>query len=471
MALRTLILENCHESLLARHAQLDSHELCSLTTTLETRGDSSKLDNQIKSEIMITIEAFLCRPTTRTRVDEDSLKYLKKTLEGQSFSRLPRVRSIAKDLMHKLKNPETLAPKKDTNFPIENLGLAYSQSSPQFQSNSLAPKVDKKDRIYISPRHQNELPAINPYQLSNSNEFPKQKPVNNFQNSESLGKVFNFDRPPQGTEQLPGQNSLLLPVFASSADKDPFIPPLPLLVSVPMDEMPLPPITNQSALSFAGQPNNLEIKPNAGSQVISNSSQPFDLNVDPSSQHEDLQLQSSPQLRQKRDELKLKKLPQSSANKHLGSQIEHEHGELPDLKRGLFLIEDPLLRMTRGKGWGPNIRAKNYLKKHSGMNQYDTLEDASHSERLQARREQRSKQRSEFQYLIGKNKNDSKSISRSVGKFNVLDELGEKKRKRRLLLISKGLDPDDPNAEEKLKEILVREEEEANNVFLKSRLS
>ena len=48
-----------------------------------------------------------------------------------------------------------------------------------------------------------------------------------------------------------------------------------------------------------------------------------------------------------------------------------------------------------------------------------------------------------------------------------MDETGEKRRKRRLLLISKGLDPDDLEADSKLKMITERENEEASNVYLK----
>lgn len=39
-----------------------------------------------------------------------------------------------------------------------------------------------------------------------------------------------------------------------------------------------------------------------------------------------------------------------------------------ELKRGLFVIDQPLESMVKGKGWGANIRGLNYLKKQEGMN-------------------------------------------------------------------------------------------------------
>lgn len=398
---------------------------------------------------MIAIEAMLCRITTRSRCDEDSLKYLKRTLETQSYSRLPKVRSIAKDLLHKMKNPELLQLKNASDLPLDNVGVGYSNSTPNLHT-KLSPKVDKKDRIYISPPQQPTSQG-NPYQLGSSFEGVKQS-VASLQVSDSQGKAFEFASSQIGEKSSP-QESQGLPVFAKP-DPDPRIPPMPLLVSLPPDDQPAQVQVGFSAVSFAGQ----------------NDTKTATINKPVNEEEkQDVGLQSSPQLRLKRDEMKLKKMPLSS-QKHGASVLEQEHGEIQDLKRGIYLIEDPLLKMTKGKGWGPNIRAKNYLKKYSGSLQYEHSEDQTQSDRLQERREQRSKHRNELNYLIGKNKQDSKSNSRSPAKFNLLDETGEKKRKRRLLLISKGLDPDDPLAEDKLKAILAKEEEEANNVFLKSNL-
>jgi len=39
------------------------------------------------------------------------------------------------------------------------------------------------------------------------------------------------------------------------------------------------------------------------------------------------------------------------------------HSKSPDSKRGLFIIQDPLLEMTSGKGWGANVRGKGFLRR------------------------------------------------------------------------------------------------------------
>lgn len=464
MALRTLILDHCHESLLVEHKEVDNHELCKLTSTLESRGDTSKLDHQIKSEVIVAIESMLCRDATRARIDENSLKYLRRTLETQSFSRLPRVRTIAKELLHKLKHPEMLAPKYATDFPLENQGMVYSQSAPLFPSIA-AQRIEKKDRIYIGPPRQSDQapPLTNPYSLANSNELPKLESSEVGVN-DSMGKIFNFDKVPQGTENAPVLSSLQMPAFVPPADKDPQIPALPLVLSLPQDHASLqePQPLQHSNLSFAGQQQpvttDLRVSDSQANSVASNGG----LIV------EDYPRQSSPQLRLKRDAMKLLKLPQEESRMRRPSP-EQEHGEIPELKRGMFVIEDPLLRMTQGKGWGPNVRAKNFLKKHSGKNLYEMGEDNGTSDKLLERREKRSKQRHELNYLIGKSKNDSKS--RSPAKFSLLDEAGEKRRKHRLLLISKGLDPDDPQADEKLRAILEKVEEEERNPIIKRRPS
>lgn len=40
----------------------------------------------------------------------------------------------------------------------------------------------------------------------------------------------------------------------------------------------------------------------------------------------------------------------------------------PAHKRGLHIISDPLNEMTKGKGWGANVRGKSYLKRGTGLN-------------------------------------------------------------------------------------------------------
>lgn len=47
--------------------------------------------------------------------------------------------------------------------------------------------------------------------------------------------------------------------------------------------------------------------------------------------------------------------------------INDDYSESPDHKRGQFLIESSLNDMTKGKGWGCNVRGKNYQKGHSGF--------------------------------------------------------------------------------------------------------
>lgn len=484
--MRQLILENCHESLIEKHSHLDSHELCSLTNVLDNRGDSTKLDNQIKSEIMIVIETYLSRPTIRKRLDEDTLKYIQKTVESQSYSRLPRVRSVARDLLSKLKHPETISVKR----------LIIDQGNDEYvyqTGNKLTRnETDRKERVYVSPRG-----LIS----GNGGQPPESKLMEAGESGGEGQRVgFNFQEPEEAQKALPkgvenkggvvvdegtnegpaGVNRIIEPkkleisLAESKTGKDQELKksaefPIQESVDIPKKHDPLP--SSQQNQLIASQIQNVSAASFAFQSL--QSGQSVQQGVD------DLQFGASPQLRMKRDELKMKKQPHASVSNLRGnSPQDRELTETSALKRGLFLIEDPLLRMTRGKGWGPNIRAKNFLRKFSGLGPFyggqggtEVVEDSMQNEKLQERRETRSKQRNELQCMIGKNKHE-RSNSRSVGKFGLVDETEEKKRKKRLLYISKGIDPEDVNAEGKLKVVLEKEaieEEEKSNPFLKRR--
>lgn len=459
-----------------------------MTSALESRGDSSKLDNQIKSEIMVVIETYLSRPAIRNRLDEDSMKYMKKAVESQSYSRLPRVRSVAKDLLHKLKNPQLL--------PFKQVNAFEAVNRPS------RPATDRKDRVYVSPRGMDgDVGTQNPYHMGQSvADSNGCSLVQNSSAGQNLG--FSFHQAGEGQNALlvdrqkshVGENlveskqmdipqtvsedvkRIKLSVEKELASNDQEIAKsadFPKQISHPTQTQPDPsqkPIAQNHQI-LASQLQNVSAASFAFQSLQSGQTEP--------QVTEEYHLGASPQLRQKRDELKMKKQPNSTANLRANSPPDRELNETSDLKRGMFLIEDPLLRMTRGKGWGPNIRAKNYLKKFTGLGQFaggggqggsEMHEDSMRSERLQARRETRSKQRNELQYMIGKNKNESRSNSRSVSKFGLVDETEEKKRKRRLLYISKGIDPEDVDAEGKLRTILEKvaiEEEDNKNPYIK----
>lgn len=175
-----------------------------------------------------------------------------------------------------------------------------------------------------------------------------------------------------------------------------------------------------------------------------------------------VQASSPSPLQKKRDEYKIMK-----QKDEVRESNDHE------LTRGIHIIDEPLSMMTKGKGWAPNVRARNYLKAHSGGLAGGGGEGGEMfevSERIRERRENRSKGRAELQGMLTVNKSRGRS-EKGRPKYGMLDEEGEKKRKRRLVYISKGIDPEDPHAEEKLKEVLKREEYEENNVFEKRRRS
>lgn len=127
---------------------------------------------------------------------------------------------------------------------------------------------------------------------------------------------------------------------------------------------------------------------------------------------------------EKRDQLKMNKLKE-------------DHSDSPELKRGLFVIEDSLLEMTKGKGWGPNIRAKNYLKRH--LTNASTGNLSIEQQRVAKMKENMEKQRTELRYKVGKSKSQKRL---GFERFSGINEEAERKRLRRLEMIKKGLNPD-----------------------------
>lgn len=127
---------------------------------------------------------------------------------------------------------------------------------------------------------------------------------------------------------------------------------------------------------------------------------------------------------EKRDQVKMNKLKE-------------DHSDSPELKRGLFVIEDSLLEMTKGKGWGPNIRAKNYLKRHLINASTENL--SIEQQRVAKMKENMEKQRTELRYKVGKSKSQKRL---GFERFSGINEDAERKRLKRLEMIKKGLNPD-----------------------------
>lgn len=467
-----MIVGNCHETFLIQENKLDNHEIVKLASVLEKKGDNGKLDSQIKAEIIVALDTYLGRQILRERLDPDSMKYLKTCIESQSYSRLPKVRSLARELWHKLKNAALL----DVNRPAEmqlnnageNLPRIYSErnervyikpqptilQSSESEAKKLVDNHEAKNQMLQKPSENPQITSPKDPQPSDigktskgvENEEVKEKDQVDGQKAGQVNKS-GEDKIEENKQQLSnneGQTKQSEGLNAVNEDKKQDD-------SLGLKDM-IGMAHNISATSFALQ-----------TQQLGASGESAD----------HYNLGASPQLRQKRDEMKMKKQPA-----HTSTLMDREQSDISDLKRGMFLIEDPLLRMTRGKGWGPNIRAKNYLKKFSGLGPFGggggEGEDSFQSEKLVARKEMRQKQRSELHCMFDKDKKEERSKSKSVPKFGLLDEGEEKKRKRRLLLISKGLDPDDVGAEEKLKQIIEKEnleEQEKSNPFIKSNLN
>lgn len=399
VALRTLIIRNCHDSLLNEHPKLDSHEFYNLLTVLEDKNRlPQKLESQVKSEVLLALETFLSRKLLRSRIDEEVMGQFKKALAAASYSRLPRVRSTAKPLLLKL-NSNTL-----------------EEISPHFRDGRMA-EPPRREKIYIGKPE--DLPQDDP---SEEPEGP--------------------NLPPAATEKLqPASFAVLI-----HSDE-------------PQDLHPT---------DFGGE--QLQSAPAQFRQIDSNPNSHHSKHPESSESSKNAPLQKSAvipapaaqlpsnnlNLQFKRDQLKRLK------------QREEERTSNENL-RGLYLIDEDLKTLTKGKGWAPNIRARNYLRAHTGGLTGGGLAEAQPREQVSAdllqRRANRSRGRAELHHLLTQSK--SKERLKDPKRFATIDEDGEKRRKRRLLFISKGINPEDPQAEEKLRALLEREEYEENNVFEK----
>lgn len=562
-ALRTLIIENCHEDLLANHKHLDRHEFCTLVTTLESYSDNTKLESQIKSELIISLDAFLSRPMLRQRIDESSLAYLKKVVEKNSFSKLPRVRTAARTLHNKLKHPDLFDQReKRPSFWDGPSDKAESKILPRVVSaGNPRDLVPRNERVYINPSSKHEgmqsAPVFKDY---------ASRPISAIGHNDQMSVGFTVDNQLNPTMAVPAQRQNALPPIPASlaaqvavgVQNQPmanqgypsWMNPLPAVVPIsqqidPIKQMP-DHVPNQGIAQPAEQQLPLSLSSSVfqqipqvpvgeGSQAVSDNlmknplqmpSIPIVVTVQPyptpsqetspvneqvgsqvaqpplqnsssvasqgrpplpllSVQQPQDQLEpvvpliSSPQLQQKRDAMKMLKTQESHQPElnqyhttyhgykpepgYVHHTMSQSHSESPDqLKRGLYLIEPPLLSMTKGKGWGSNVRAKNYLKKHTHFTPGGGMGDG---DRVREMREARNKHRSEMKVLLDK----SRDKKPSTNKFKGIDESAEKSRKRRLLMIKHGINPDDPDAEEKLKEKLARKNElfQDDNPFAK----
>ncbi len=384
-----------------QHPKLDSHEFYNLLTILEDKNKlPQKLESQIKSEVLLALDAMLSRGVVRSRIDDEVMGQYKKALNAASYARLPRVRSTAKPLLQKVNN----------NL-IEDI-------DPHFKDGRMIEPL-RRDKINMSR--------------------PEDKP-----------------QPPEPSEDSPPPTAAVVPRIEQST-----LPPAPGLSphtdlspadlgSPPLDAPPSHPQQPPLAAAATTDP-----KTEATRTTIKIRRPEASTAAPPQLANSNLNLQL------KRDQLKRMK------------QREEERTSNDNL-RGMYLIDEDLRTLTKGKGWAPNIRARNYLKAHTGG-----LAGGGHSEpplseqvsaTLLQRRENRSKGRAELHHWLTQSKSRGR-LEDKKSRFGTIDEEGEKRRKRRLLFISKGINPDDPLAEEKLQSILEREEYEENNVFEKCTLS
>lgn len=459
-ALRTLIFENCEDELLRQHPRIDSHEFMTLVSFLERYKSSSnaKLETQVKSEVLIAIEAFLSRGILRERLSPECMNHLETVVKEQSFSKLPRVRSIAKTLSTKLKSVDSWSSLENNiqgGFSKEGRegGSKIELLLQECDSRTSAQDKDKKPKIYLNPESQTiheENPIENPE--AKSIEFKESQPIGDqaavveTNPNESIGNVV------ESKATLDNNSKEFQEIQKSVAQSSGAVIP-------------------QESPDESKEPQNrLEAESEADSRAPVKRA-PLHISQETNFKPGDT-LAGSPSLKQKRDFQK--QLKQHSwrnpGRKSIspGAENRLDESTSTELKRGLFLLEDPLLSMTKGKGWGPNIRAKNYLKKYSrvmgaGMGAdtdlADTLQQTGPSQRVRERRESRNRSRQELREQVYKNRASSKSAK----KFHPLyDEDAEKERKRRLLMIAKGINPDDPNAEELLKELLEKQKNDPN---------
>ena len=368
VAIRRIIIENAHDGLLAKHTHLDKSEFLGILGNLASKSDNTKLDMQIKSELIALIEAWLSRPVLKNRLDLDTISQVKKLIESSSFSRLPRVRSAAKILRTKLNQPE---------------GIERSGSVPKFAK-------PLQDSILTEQSQSQVLRPSGVAMGSSVNQEQKESIV-------SQAEV---------VDQIKANESSQFPKFTLSEAKG---------------DQSAPPVGSPKSIVHPSVPNTKY--PAADS--VSAPSQPSAL------------------LQARRDQLKQEKRQEIVSTSPPSAVQNHS-----DLKRGLYLVDGPLLPMTQGKGWAPNVRAKNFLRR--GNRPGDSTNDLELGDRLKSLRETRNKQRMEYRGQIGR---DRSSGSRGKNKFGGIDEEAERKRKRRLYLISKGLNPDDDDVEDQLKNL------------------
>jgi hypothetical protein len=320
----------------------------------------------------------------------------KKALSAASYARLPKVRSTAKPLLHKV-----------SNNIVEDV-------EPHFKDGRML-EPRRKDKIYMPrPEERPQTPDA-----SDDSQLPKLIAVSQPDQSAPPAAP---NLPSQPVNPATGLGGLQ----ADSPQRQPLRQPAPE-----------PPLAEEKTDVIRSS---VKFRRTEGSSPVLPQLTASNLN-----------------LQYKRDELKRLK------------QREEERASNDNL-RGMYLIDEDLKTLTKGKGWAPNIRARNYLKAHTGGlaggGQSEAQAGEQVSAHLQQRRENRSKGRAELHHWLTQSRSRGRQEDKK-SRFGTIDEEGEKRRKRRLLLISKGINPDDPQAEEKLRAVLEREEYEDNNVFEK----